>query len=95
MRIPIRRGLNLQLAALSCKQQSGSSVRKSLSWKITCDGCHSGPCSFTAASPEQDAAHTESVDQIARWSLGTRRSSNTDTADESTVMGHVVKGEKQ
>lgn len=36
-----------------------------------------------------------SVDPIARWSLGTRRSSNTDTADESTVMGHVVKGEKQ
>ncbi|KAI4548291.1 hypothetical protein MG293_000621 [Ovis ammon polii] len=36
-----------------------------------------------------------SVDPIVRWSLGTRRSSNTDTADESTVMGHVAKGEKQ
>ncbi|XDA71125.1 hypothetical protein R6Z07F_001480 [Ovis aries] len=54
-----------------------------------------GPGRRPPAGQVQPGAARARVDQIARWSLGTRRSSNTDTADESTVMGHVVKGEKQ
>ncbi|XP_043729581.1 uncharacterized protein LOC122675218 [Cervus elaphus] len=63
-----------QLGRCSREQRALVLSGRSLSWKITCDGCHSGPCSSTAASPEQEAAHTESHLPTHRYAPHDRRS---------------------